>query len=476
MPAPLPTVQIIWFRRDLRLNDHFALSAAAANPFPTLALVLDEEADDAHHSQYFYKQGSASKGWWQRSLHALQASLLKLHIPLLYFPFPLKTALTHLQNHLHLAALFCHRYEEPHLAARDQSDATLLQHLGIPHQFFSSHLLFSPGEIITTTNKPYLIFTSFWKRCLQLLEFNPPLPVPTHLIGASLPQALHSYMTLPKPCKTSWEFYWKIGEENTHHALDRFLTQQLATYEQARNFPALSATSHMSAPLHFGEITPRYIFYAARNLLNTDAFFKEIGWREFAYHMLHFFPQLPFQSLDKKMIHFPYRNDQAQLKAWQEGRTGYPIVDAGMRELTSRGTMHNRVRMIVSSFLTKDLLLPWQEGASWFWEHLVDADLASNSLNWQWVAGSGINPQPFFRIFNPVLQGKTFDPEGHYIRTFVPELAALPNKWIHTPWQANPSLLKSTGLELGRHYPFPLVDHILARTRALSAYRTLKNR
>lgn len=464
-----PAIQIVWFRRDLRLSDHAALTAAAESGLPVLALVIE----DSSETQDEWAPGPISKGWWQRSLQHLQFSLTTLGVPLLYIPKTLEKALHLLQDHFEITQLSCHRYEEPHLVKQDAEHVKTLEHLNVPYQFFPSNLLFSPGEILKSDKTPYLIFTAFWKRCLELLEFSAPLPTPSNLIGAHLPEALRHYTNVPKPSKTSWESFWKIGEENTHQTLAQFLTHRLSNYEFARNFPSLPATSRMSAPLHFGEITPRQIFYAGRNLSQTDCFFKEIGWREFAYHTLHFFPELSQQSLYKNMVNFPYRKDPIQLQAWQEGLTGYPIVDAGMRELTSRGTMHNRVRMIVGSFLTKDLLLPWQEGARWFWQHLVDADLAANSLNWQWVAGSGIDPQPFFRIFHPVLQGKKFDPEGHYIRTFIPELENLPNEWIHTPWQADESTLSKAGLKLGQNYPYPIVDHAFARTRALEAYRSM---
>lgn len=464
-----PPIQIVWFRRDLRLSDHAALTAASQNETPIIALTIEEDSPQTAYPH----PGSSSKGWWQRSLHHLKKSLNTLHIPLLYMPYRLERALNILQQHFQLTALWCHRYEEPHLATQDQRNTHLLKQMDIPFHLFPANLLFSPGEILKDNHEPYLVFTAFWKRCLQLLEVTIPLPVPSRLIGAQVPKQLLSYGILPDPIQVPWGPFWHIGEENTHEVLACFLTKQLSAYEEARNFPALSGTSRMSAPLHFGEITPRQILYAARELPNTDCFFKEIGWREFAHHTIHFFPNLPFESLYRRMKDFPYRDDPLQLKAWQQGLTGYPIVDAGMRELTSRGTIHNRVRMIVGSFLTKDLLLPWQEGAKWFWEHLVDADLAANSLNWQWVAGSGIDPQPFFRIFHPVTQGKKFDPTGEYIRTFLPELTAIPNQWIHNPWEADPAVLKKAGVVLGRDYPYPVVDHAFARTRALETYRHL---
>lgn len=460
----LPTVQLVWFRRDLRVHDHAALTAAAAQGLPTLAIVIEDKASSG-------LRRSSSEGWWHRSLHHLQASLDALNIPLLYLPFSFEKAVAFLRQHVKINAVFFHRYEEPSFAIQDNKHVQHLTTLGISCHPFPANLLFSPGEIVKKDHTPYLIFTAFYKRCMELLEICPPLDVPKKFTQTKLPSALRGLNTL-KPCeKVSWETHWRIGENNTRAQLKDFLAQKLKAYEHARNFPALPATSGMSAPLHFGEITPRSIFYEARHLPDTDCFFKEIIWREFAYHTLHFFPELSEKSLYEKMLHFPYRHDKLQLAAWQQGLTGYPIVDAGMRQLLKQGTIHNRVRMIVGSFLTKDLLLPWQEGAHWFLQHLVDADLASNSLNWQWVAGSGIDPQPFFRIFHPVLQGKKFDPEGTYVRQFVPELSMLPDKWIHSPWEAPESVLHQSNVVLGHTYPLPIVDHAFARKRALDAYR-----
>lgn len=460
----LPTVQLVWFRRDLRVHDHAALIAAAAKGLPTLAIVIEDEASSG-------LPGSSSEGWWHRSLQHLQASLDTLNIPLLYLPFSFEKALALLKEHVKIQAVFFHRYEEPKAVIQDNKHVQHLNTLGIAHHSFASNLLFSPGEIVKKDHTPYLIFTAFYKRCMELLEIVPPLDVPKKMPPIKLPGALRGFTHLNPSEKVSWESHWHIGEKSARAQLKSFLTQKLKSYEHNRNFPALPGTSGMSAPLHFGEITPRFIFYEARSLPDTDCFFKEIVWREFAYHTLHFFPELSEKSLYEKMLHFPYRHDKTELTAWQQGLTGYPIVDAGMRQLLQQGTIHNRVRMIVGSFLTKDLLLPWQEGAGWFLQHLVDADLASNSLNWQWVAGSGIDPQPFFRIFHPVLQGKKFDPEGAYVRQFVPELSALPNKWIHSPWEAPGDVLQKSGVVLGHTYPLPIVDHTFARKRALDAYR-----
>ena len=246
----------------------------------------------------------------------------------------------------------------------------------------------------------------------------------------------------------------------------------------------MHGTSRLSPHLHFGEIGPREIWHATRRAAlasgrhsswRDSQFLTEIGWREFAYHLLFHFPKTPEEPLRANYARFPWRSDGAALRAWQRGATGYPIVDAGMRELWRTGWMHNRVRMIVGSFLVKDLLLPWTEGARWFWDTLVDADLASNTLGWQWVAGCGADAAPFFRIFNPTTQGTKFDPAGDYVRRWVPEIAALPNEWLHRPWDAPSEVLEAAGVTLGRSYPRPWVDHAVARKAALAALAQLKN-
>jgi len=276
---------------------------------------------------------------------------------------------------------------------------------------------------------------------------------------------------------------WKPGSAGAEAELKRFLRDGLLTYPEGRNRPDLPGTSRLSPHLHFGEISPRQVWHAVKRSAESKSvsaavwrdwqFLTELGWREFAHHLLFHFPHTPEQPLRPEFARFPWRKNPVWLRAWQRGQTGYPFVDAGMRELWATGWMHNRVRMVAASFLVKNLLLPWQDGARWFWDTLVDADLANNTLGWQWTAGCGADAAPFFRIFNPVSQGDKFDPEGAYVRRWVPELARLPSTWIHHPWQAPPTALAAAGIELGRTYPRPIVSHLVSRELALEAYRRI---
>jgi deoxyribodipyrimidine photo-lyase len=276
---------------------------------------------------------------------------------------------------------------------------------------------------------------------------------------------------------------WAPGSASAHALLQQFLSESFDDYAALRDQPGVRATSRLSPHLHFGEIGPRQIWHAARRFAlergrhstwRTSQFLAEIGWREFAYNLLYHFPHTPEQPLRPAYARFPWRRNDTAASAWARGSTGYPIVDAGLRELWHTGWMHNRVRMIAGSFLIKDLLINWTEGARWFWDTLVDADLASNTLGWQWVAGSGADASPFFRIFNPMTQGKKFDPKGVYVRRWIPELARLPDEFVHQPWTAPPAVLAAAGVTLGGNYPERVVDHELARHKALQAHAALK--
>jgi deoxyribodipyrimidine photo-lyase len=272
---------------------------------------------------------------------------------------------------------------------------------------------------------------------------------------------------------------------SAHEQLKTFLQATADSYESSRDRPSIRGTSRLSPYLHFGQIGPRTIWHECRRLQSRnklqessgiDTFLKEIGWREFAYHLMYHFPQTIDEPLRPEFTSFPWRDDKSALRAWQRGMTGFPIVDAGMRELWATGWMHNRVRMIAASFLVKDLLISWKEGAAWFWDTLVDADLANNTLGWQWTAGCGADAAPYFRIFNPILQSQKFDPAGEYLKRWLPELKRLPEKWIHAPWTAPSEILCTAGVSLGENYPYPIVDHAEARDRALAALKTMKNR
>jgi deoxyribodipyrimidine photo-lyase len=332
----------------------------------------------------------------------------------------------------------------------------------------------------TMTVRPFRNFAAFWRAARPVLPGRTPLAGPKRLTPpAALPasDALESWRLQPRRANWASGFAdcWRPGEAGAAAALARFADERLAGYAEARDQLASQGTSRLSPHLHFGEITPAQVWLAAEAAVGGERFFAELGWREFAHHLLHHSPDLPTTPQRAAFAAFPWRNDAAGLAAWRRGETGYPIVDAGMRELWATGYMHNRARMIVASFLTKHLLIDWREGAAWFWDTLVDADLANNAASWQWAAGAGVDAVPYFRIFNPVLQGERFDAEGAYVRRWVPELARLPTAFVHKPWTAPRDALDAAGVALGRTYPRPIVDHAGARARALAAFQTTKS-
>jgi deoxyribodipyrimidine photo-lyase len=359
---------------------------------------------------------------------------------------------------------------------------------GVAVESFNAALWHEPWTILNKSGKPFQVFTPFWRHCLAQSDPPAPLPAPRRLaVPMKWPKSL-ALEELGLEPRINWaeglRAAWQPGEAGAAGNLKKFLTSAFADYSEQRNRPDLVGTSQLSPHLHFGEISPQQIWHGLtslaekRNLPAADwrgsQFVAEIGWREFAHHLLYHFPHTPTEPLRPDFTKFPWRKNAAWLKAWQHGRTGYPLVDAGMRELWTTGWMHNRVRMIVASFLVKDLLLDWREGARWFWDTLVDADLASNTLGWQWVAGCGADAAPFFRVFNPTAQGEKFDPHGDYVRRWCPELAKLPTEWIHQPDQAPSEVLKVAGVKLGRDYPEPIVSHAIAREVALEAFAQIR--
>jgi deoxyribodipyrimidine photo-lyase len=351
-------------------------------------------------------------------------------------------------------------------------------------------LLHEPGTVLNRAGRPFQVFTPFWRACLSALEPAEPLRAPRRLPGPRrMPRSVDVADPVPQRDEIrarQFDNAWRPGEAGAVRVLREFISTGFEHYSDSRNLPAVKGTSRLSPHLHFGEISARQVWHAVRQAVSKrpesdpawrrSQFLAELGWREFAHHLLHHFPRTPAEPLRPEFRRFPWRKDPAALDAWRNGMTGYPIVDAGMRELAATGWMHNRVRMITASFLVKDLRISWLEGARWFWEALVDADLAQNTLGWQWTAGCGADAAPFFRIFNPALQGAKFDPQGDYVRRWCPELAALPNRWIHQPHRASPAVLLHAGIELGNHYPVPIINHAIAREVALDAYRRVKQR
>lgn len=469
---------IVWFRRDLRLADNPALSEAAASGRPVIPVYI-HQTDAAGP----WVEGGASRWWLHHSLDSLGRSLAALGNPLRLLRGPAQTVLVQLVQETGAAAVLWNRRTEPWANRQDVAIAAELTAQGITPRSFNAALLFKPGAITTQSGLPFKVFTPFWKACLAAPPPAPPLPPPAALRSSPLGAAgdtLAHWRLLPTT--PDWaeglRQSWQPGEAVAQARLTEFLSQSLTRYAGDRDLPGRPGTSRLSPHLHFGEISPRQMFHAVRQTgepgAGSERFLAELGWREFSAQLLHQCPDLPERPLRPEFERLEWRDDPSGLKAWQQGRTGYPIVDAGMRELWATGWMHNRVRMVVASFLVKDLLVPWQAGEAWFWDTLVDADLASNAASWQWVAGCGADAAPFFRVFNPVLQGEKFDADGGYVRQWCPELANLPDKWLHQPWRAPTDVLRRAGVALGLTYPAPVVDHDMARKRALAAFAELR--
>ena len=469
---------IVLFRHDLRVCDNGALAEAARSGRPVISVFVFEEGTAAVRPI-----GAASRWWLHHSLKALAASLLGLGSRLIIRRGDAITVVSDLCNDSGADTVLWNRRYAPCGASADEKLEKALQELGLRTRDFDGQLLHEPLKIGTKSGSFYKVFKPFWNALLSGQEPRAPVDPPESV--RSYPRELWSeqiddVLPLPTP---DWagglRNIWTPGELGAHAALDEFLGENLRGYAIGRDLPA-RLTSRLSPHLAHGEITPFSIFAAITKhgaSVGTDAvkFRQEVGWREFCYHLLSHFPELERRNFQAAFDHFPWRKDGQGLRAWQRGITGYPIVDAGMRELWRTGTMHNRVRMISASFLTKHLLIDWRQGERWFWDTLVDADPANNPGNWQWVAGSGADAAPFFRIFNPVLQGEKFDPGGRYVRTYVPELEKLPDRFIHRPWEASASVLGEAGIILGHHYPRPIVDHADARRRALAAYEHTKS-
>ncbi|OAI56716.1 deoxyribodipyrimidine photolyase [Planctomyces sp. SCGC AG-212-M04] len=468
---------LLWFRQDLRLEDHPALCAAVERGTVIPVFVWSPDEDGR------WAPGSASRWWLHQSLTRLEESLRQRQSRLIIRTGPTVTALLDLVEQTGATAVMWSRCYEPRAVLVDQKVQKDLRAKGVDTQSFSGALLFDPQGIRTKTGQPYQVFTPFWRRCVQDSPGQPERAPKTIPGPQRWPESL-AVRDLGLEPMIDWaggmRAAWQPGEAGAQARLKEFLKQGVEDYSRGRNLPAMDGTSRLSPHLHFGEISPRQAWAAVQKRRQSmgrseddERFLTELGWREFAHHLLVHFPQTTEAPLRKEFSRFPWNDDQRLLRAWQQGATGYPIVDAGMRQLWTTGWMHNRVRMIVASFLTKDLLIPWQSGAEWFWDTLVDADLANNTLGWQWTAGCGADAAPFFRIFNPVSQGERFDPEGVYVRQWAPELAGLPDRWIHRPWEAPASVLDDAGVTLGVTYPHPIVDHGEARARALEAFRGL---
>jgi deoxyribodipyrimidine photo-lyase len=476
MPSADRPATLVWYRQDLRLHDHAPLAAAAAEGGAVVPVyVLDDTMD--------WGLGGASRWWLHGSLRSLAGSLAGLGTRLILRRGDAAAIIPALAREIGAATVHAGIAHEPAWRARDAAVQAALERQGARLVLHRVTTLVDPETVRTRTGTIYGMYTPFARAVEERGEPPDPVPAPRklcHLAAGPHSDDLEDWRLLPKT--PDWagglRATWQPGEAAAMGRLTRFLDTDVATYGTGRNLPGENGTSMLSPHLHFGEISPCTVWHACRQRgggADRQTFLRELIWREFSAYLLWHHPTLPEQPLRPAFAKLPWREDAPGLHAWQRGATGVPIVDAGMRQLWQTGWMHNRVRMIAASFLVKHLLVSWQAGEAWFWDTLVDADLASNAASWQWVAGSGIDSQPYFRVFNPVTQGEKFDPAGAYVRRFVPEIATLPDQYLHAPWLAPPLVLTGAGIRIGQDYPAPLVDLAVGRQRALDVYtRTVR--
>ena len=474
---------ICWFRLDLRLDDNPALNAAIARGGAVIPVFIW-----APEEEYPWPPGAASRWWLHHSLAKLDAELRNRGSKLILLRGPTAATLRLLAKETGANRVFWNRRFEPMLARRDEKVHRDLSDHGITPEPFLDSVLFDPEKLLNRSGKPFQVFTPFWKACLSSSEPSTPVAAKSQLSAPSTwPDSLQlaELKLLPK---IDWaggmRETWQPGYAGADSILRHFCDSAITNYCEGRDQPDRVGTSRLSPHLHFGEISPRRVWHFIKQTHNgrrggelsiaAESFLCQLGWREFAHYLLHHFPHTAQEPLRSEFSRFDWNQNTDALRRWQTGQTGYPYIDAGMRELWSIGWMHNRVRMAVASFLVKDLRISWLEGAKWFWDTLVDADLANNTLGWQWTAGCGADAAPYFRVFNPVTQAEKFDPDRLYVRRWVPELSKLPNRWIHQPWNAPNEVLASAGIRLGETYPQQMVDHDTARKEALAAFRALR--
>jgi len=477
------TTPIIYnFRNDLRLSDNRGLTAAIATGQPLIACYIFDE-----NSYIDRGMGSASAWWLHHSLTSLAESLKQLGLTLILRRGDWQTELLKLCDETNAKSVFWPRAYEPNAVNAEQQLHFALKDKGIVHKRFSGFLLYEPESVRTLNDQPFKVFTPFWKACLKKPVSLTTLPTPKTINPFKekvRSENLDDWSLLPTNPNwaSGFEMYWSPGEDGAWEKLKAF-TDVVSNYPDGRDIPGIDGTSKLSAHLHFGEISPTQIWQHLELHCTEDetqsvgkqAYVRELGWREFSYHLLSHWPTIIGQPFREKFKDFKWKKNKKALIAWQKGNTGIPLIDAGMRELWHTGWMHNRVRMVVGSFLVKNCLIHWQQGERWFWDTLVDADIANNVASWQWVAGSGADAAPYFRIFNPVTQSQKFDPDGAYIRRWIPELSHLPSKYIHAPWEAPAEILKQAGIQIGKDYPKPIVDLKISRQQALESYALLRN-
>ncbi|MDB5473508.1 MAG: phrB [Devosia sp.] len=463
---------IVWLRNDLRITDNPALSAAAGRGGQVLALYIHEQSHGVRPI------GGATRWWLHHSLVALGTELGARGITLAVHEGNSQSVIEGLADQSGADAVFWNRRYAPGERTVDEEIKASLRERGLLVESFGANVLVEPWTIATGQGRPYSVYAPFWK-ALKAREVERPRGRP-EARRAIEPTEVDADYTAPR-WAAKLGSHWQIGEAAAHQALARFLDEKLEDYPPGRDIPASDATSRLSPHLRFGEISARQIWHAAMAMAHAeperagfiDKFLSELAWRDFNYHQLYHRHDISSTSMQGKYEAMQWRQAADDLAAWQRGQTGLPIVDAGMREMWETGFMQNRVRMLTASLLTKNLLIDWRDGEQWFWDCLVDADVANNAGNWQWIAGSGLDASPYFRIFNPVTQGEKFDPDGSYVRRWVPELARMPDKWIHRPAEAPPDVLSAAGVMIGRDYPAPVVDLRASRARALDAAAAL---
>ncbi|GAB5380522.1 MAG: deoxyribodipyrimidine photo-lyase [Aliiglaciecola sp.] len=460
------------------MRDNPALSQACQSGEVIPVYIYDDKNPGPH------EMGSASQWWLHHSLSSLNESLKDKLLVVKGDPLACLNAIIEATG---ASSVFWNRCYEPWQIQRDKQIKSKLTENGLSVTSSNGALLWEPWKIMNQSGSPYKVFTPYYRKgCLKAPSPRSPIAAPKNprwLAVEKLNQGIDSLELLPD---INWfegmQKRWTPGEQGASDNLSKFLQGAVEEYKKSRDEPAQNGTSYLSPHLHFGEISPNQIWYAVLDKTSgsmdnkdVDCYLSELGWREFSHYLLYHFPSLPKENFNAKFNAYPWLGKNAHLKAWQKGQTGVPIVDAGMRELWQTGYMHNRVRMIVGSYLVKNLKTHWHHGEQWFWDCLLDADLAANSASWQWVAGSGADASPFFRIFNPVTQGERFDKQGEYVRQYCPEIAALPDKYIHQPWEAPADVLKEAGIVLGKDFPEPLVDLKASRKQALEDYEAVKN-
>ncbi len=484
MVSPSRAPALHWFRNDLRLDDNPALKHASQSG--ALVAVFIEETEEG-----LRPRGGAQRWFLHNALAKLADSLREKGSDLLILRGRARDLVPQIASAIGAGIVTWNRRYGAAEREIDGAIKTELKARNITAESFNGHLLYEPMEIRSQAGGPMRVFTPFWRACRAKRPVAAPLAAPQTLPPLPALPDLPGRVSLDDlrllPTKPDWagglRETWEPGEAGARKRLLAFLKHGFAGYAEDRNRPDLPSTSMLSAHLAVGDISVRRIWQVTEQALqagetrggadDAEKFFAELGWREFSYHLLYHYPTLATVNYQPKFNAFPWETNETALTAWQKGLTGYPIVDAGMRQLWQTGFMHNRVRMIVASFLIKHLLIDWREGEKWFWDTLCDADPASNAASWQWVAGSGADAAPYFRIFNPITQGEKFDPDGNFVRTYVPEIAKLPGKLIHRPWEAPGHLLTRAGIRLGETYPRPIVSHEDARERALEAFKSL---